>query len=248
MPADADFYALELLLDTEDRALLHRVRAFMEKEVEPIINRYWTRAKFPHEILPGLARARHRRAAVRRATAAPGSSTLLDGMVAMELGPHRPVDRHLLRRPQRAGDGLDLPVRLRGAEASAGCRRWRGMEQIGAFGLTEPDVGSGVARGLATTARRDGDGWVLDGAQEVDRQRQLRRPRRDLGPRRRRRPGQGLRGRGGTPGFTTENLEDKIALRVVQNALITLDGVRVPEAEPPPGGQLLPRTPRRSCG
>jgi glutaryl-CoA dehydrogenase len=55
MPADADFYALELLLDDEDRALLHRVRAFMEKEVQPIINRYWTRAKFPHEILPGLA-------------------------------------------------------------------------------------------------------------------------------------------------------------------------------------------------
>ena len=37
------------------------------------------------------------------------------------------------------------------------------MEKIGAFGLTEPDVGSAVAGGLGTTARRDGDEWVLDG-------------------------------------------------------------------------------------
>jgi len=37
------------------------------------------------------------------------------------------------------------------------------MEQLGAFGLTEPEVGSGASRGLTTTARRDGDAWVLDG-------------------------------------------------------------------------------------
>src|SRR5436309_2367948 len=43
------------------------------------------------------------------------------------------------------------------------------MEKIGAFGLTEPDVGSGVAGGLTTTARRVrgagevGGEWVLDG-------------------------------------------------------------------------------------
>jgi glutaryl-CoA dehydrogenase len=38
------------------------------------------------------------------------------------------------------------------------------LEAIGAFGLTEPEVGSGVARGLQTTARRDGDTWILNGA------------------------------------------------------------------------------------
>jgi glutaryl-CoA dehydrogenase len=37
------------------------------------------------------------------------------------------------------------------------------MELIGAFGLTEPEVGSGAARGPGTTARRDGDSWVLRG-------------------------------------------------------------------------------------
>jgi glutaryl-CoA dehydrogenase len=37
------------------------------------------------------------------------------------------------------------------------------MEKIGAFGLTEPEIGSGVARGLTATARREGDEWVLNG-------------------------------------------------------------------------------------
>jgi glutaryl-CoA dehydrogenase len=38
------------------------------------------------------------------------------------------------------------------------------METIGAFALTEPTGGSDVAGGMRTVARRDGDGWVLDGA------------------------------------------------------------------------------------
>ncbi|MCW2579746.1 MAG: hypothetical protein JWR82_1347, partial [Blastococcus sp.] len=51
----SDFYDLEALLDDEDRALLHRVRTFMDTEVQPIINEYWTRAEFPRQIIPGLA-------------------------------------------------------------------------------------------------------------------------------------------------------------------------------------------------
>jgi glutaryl-CoA dehydrogenase len=103
------------------------------------------------------------------------------------------------------------------------------MELIGAFGLTEPQAGSDVARGLRTTARRDGDDWVLDGqkkwigngsfadlviiwARDVETDRVL-----------------GFVVEHGAPGFSAVDLEDKIALRAVQNALITLDGVRVPE-------------------
>ncbi len=45
---DSDFYSLELLLDPAGRQLLRRVREFMEKEIEPVINRYWRRGR------PGL--------------------------------------------------------------------------------------------------------------------------------------------------------------------------------------------------
>jgi glutaryl-CoA dehydrogenase len=103
------------------------------------------------------------------------------------------------------------------------------MELIGAFGLTEPDHGSDIARGIQTTARRDGDAWVLDGkkkwignasfadliviwAVNTEDDKVL-----------------GFVVEKDTPGFTAVDLEDKIALRAVQNALITLEGVRVPE-------------------
>jgi glutaryl-CoA dehydrogenase len=103
------------------------------------------------------------------------------------------------------------------------------MEKIGAFGLTEPDVGSGVAGGLTTTARRDGAEWVLDGQKKwignatfADYIVIWARDTED---------GQvkGFVVEQGTPGFSAMKMHDKIALRVVQNAHITLDGVRVPE-------------------
>jgi glutaryl-CoA dehydrogenase len=49
-----DFYALEMLLTANERALLHPVRDFLTKEVDPIITDHWARATFPFEILPGL--------------------------------------------------------------------------------------------------------------------------------------------------------------------------------------------------
>jgi glutaryl-CoA dehydrogenase len=227
MPADADFYALELLLDDRDRALLQRVRGFMEKEVQPIINGYWTRAKFPHELLPGLAEL-HIAGLPYAGYGCPGRGRLLDGMVAMELARTDPSIATFMG----VHGGLAMgSIYLCGSEEQK--QRWlppmARMELLGAFGLTEPEVGSGASRGLATTARRDGQIWVLDGhkkwignasfadltviwARDVD-------------------DGQvkGFVVEAGTPGFSTENLQDKIALRVVQNALITLEDVRVPE-------------------
>jgi glutaryl-CoA dehydrogenase len=226
--ADADFYSLELLLDDEDQALLHRVRAFMEKEVQPIINRYWTRAKFPHEILPGLGELGIAGLPYSGYGCA-GKSPLLDGMVAMELARTDPS----IATFNGVHSGLAMgSIYLCGSEEQK--QRWlpamARMEKLGAFGLTEPEVGSGASRGLTTTARRDGDAWVLDGSKKwignasfADLTVIWAKDVED---------GQvkGFVVEAGTPGFTTENLQDKIALRVVQNALITLDGVRVPEA------------------
>jgi len=46
----ADFYGIEELLDDTGRDAVRRTREFMVKEVEPVINRYWTREEFPHEL------------------------------------------------------------------------------------------------------------------------------------------------------------------------------------------------------
>ena len=54
-PPDGDFYRIADVLDADERAVVTRVRAFMESEVAPIIEDYWARDKFPFEIVPKLA-------------------------------------------------------------------------------------------------------------------------------------------------------------------------------------------------
>src|SRR4029450_4549599 len=103
------------------------------------------------------------------------------------------------------------------------------LEQIGAFGLTEPDVGSGASRGLTTTAHRDGDHWILSGQKKwignasfVDLIIIWARDEEDNQVK-------GFVVERGSNGMSVEDLQDKIALRVVQNGLITLHDVIVPE-------------------
>jgi glutaryl-CoA dehydrogenase len=226
--ADADFYALEQLLDEAGRATLMRVRDFMEKEVEPVINRYWTREEFPHELIGGLS-GLGIAGLPYTGYGCPAGGNLLDGMIAMELAR---VDSSIATF-FGVHSGLAMgSVYLCGSEEQK--QRWlpamARMEKIGAFGLTEPDVGSGAAGGLTTTARRDGGEWVLNGEKKwignatfADYVVIWARSLED---------GQvkGFVVEQGTPGFSTAKMRDKIALRVVQNAYITLDDVRVPEA------------------
>ncbi len=54
LPAvNGDFYHISAILSEEDQALLHRVRAFMETEIAPVINQYWTREI--NSLIVGLA-------------------------------------------------------------------------------------------------------------------------------------------------------------------------------------------------
>ncbi len=226
---DADFYELEELLDPGGLQLVLRVREFMEKSVAPVINHYWTREQFPHELVPGLA-ALGIAGLACEGYDCPGGSSLLDGMIAMELAR---VDSSIATFMGVHGGLAMGSIFLCGSEEQK--RRWlpamARLEKIGAFALTEPDVGSGVAGGLTTTARRDGDVWVLNGqkkwignatfadhvivwARDVD--------------------GGQVKGfvvHKGAEGFAPAKIHDKIALRVVQNALITFDNVRVPEED-----------------
>src|SRR3954463_16053468 len=227
LPSTSDFYDIEALLPDEDRALLSDVREFMAGEVAPIINDYWSREEFPHQVWPRLAEL-GLGGLVLEGYGCPGRGPVLDGFVAMELAS---VDSSIA-----TGLGVHSHLAM-GSIHHCGSeeqkeqwlpRRAR-LEKIGAFGLTEPDVGSGVARGLKTVARRDGDTWVLNGAKrwigngtfadvvviwardEADDQVKAFLVEK------------------GTAGFETTKMEHKIALRCVQNADITLTDVVVPE-------------------
>jgi glutaryl-CoA dehydrogenase len=102
-------------------------------------------------------------------------------------------------------------------------------ELVGAFGLTEPLSGSDSAQGLRTTATRDGDNWILNGAKRwignatfSDLTVIWAKSAED---------GQvkGFIVPNSTPGFSATKIENKQSLRIVQNADIVLENVVVPE-------------------
>jgi glutaryl-CoA dehydrogenase len=224
---DADFYALEQLLDADAHKQVMRVRDFMEKSVAPVINHYWTREEFPHDLIPGLAELGIAGLACAGYNC-PGGSSLLDGMIALELAR---VDPSIATFMGVHGGLAMGSIYLCGSDEQK--HRWlpsmARMEKIGAFALTEPDVGSGVAGGLTTTAQRDGDVWVLNGQKKwignatfADLVIVWARDVADNQVK-------GFVVEAGAAGFTPAKMRNKIALRVVQNAEITLDNVRVLE-------------------
>jgi glutaryl-CoA dehydrogenase len=228
LAATSDFYDLESVLCDRDRALVAEVRAFMREEVAPIINDYWSREEFPHQVFGRMAEIGMGGMALSGYGCA-GRGVLVDGFVAMEMAA---VDCSVA-----TGLGVHNHLAM-GAIHHCGSEeqkqewlpRMARLQDIGAFGLTEPEVGSGVARGLQTTARRDGDTWVLNGSKrwignatfadvvviwardEADDQ------------------VKGFLVQKGTPGFHPTKMTHKIALRAVQSADIVLTGVEVPES------------------
>lgn len=107
--------------------------------------------------------------------------------------------------------------------------RVRSFDLVGAFALTEPEHGSDIAQGLATTARRDGEGWVLDGAKRwiggADTADVIvvfaRDTATDL-----------IRAflvERTAPGVRLETMRGKVSLRPMQNVQVTLENVRVPD-------------------
>ena len=226
--ADSDFLGFALLLDEEDRALLERVHDFMLANVEPVINDYWTRAEFPHQLVPGLSELGI--AGLQYdGPGCPARTSLLDGMVAMEMAR---VDASMQTFMGVHGGLAMGSVQLCGSDEQR--ERWlpamARMELIGAFGLTEPDQGSAIAGGLATSARRVGDVWVLDGEKKWIGNASFADLvviwARDVADE----EVKGFVVEKGTDGMTFDVTQGKIALRVVQNAEIHLSGVRVPEA------------------
>ena len=229
LPApDSDFYRLTEVLSEADRATLKRVRQYMESTVAPIINRHWAEDSFPMELVAGI-RDLEISGAGYTGYGCAGGSTLLAGFIAMEIAR---VDCSCATF-FGVHSGLAMgSIFLCGSEEQK--QKWlppmARLELVGSFGLTEPDVGSGSSGGLGTTAERVGDTWVLNGQKKWignatwgDVTIIWARDKADNQVK-------GFIVENKSPGFKTEKLRTKMALRVVQNALITLENCQVPEA------------------
>ena len=221
--ADGDFFSFEQLLTSKERDRLAEVRSFLAREVKPIAVDCWNRGEFPMDLIPRLAEL-DLVSPVRRQ----GYSNLFAGIV------HAEVTRADTSIATFMGvhDGLftgSIEALASREQQDAWLPDIYSLRKIGAFGLTEPLGGSDVAGGTRTTARRDGDRWVLNGAKRwignatfsdwvvvyardvADNQVKAFLVDTVL------------------PGFSATKIENKISLRTVQNADITLDNVVVPD-------------------
>lgn len=224
-----DFYELSDKLMPEQRALQLKVRNFMESEVAPIVNDYWLRDEFPHELIPkfgelGLAGVTY------EGYGCPGLPFLMEGVLAMEMAR---IDSSIATF-FGVQSGLTMgSIYLCGSEEQK--QEWlpamNRFEKIGAFGLTEPEVGSGAAGGLTVTCQQTADGWVLNGQKKWIGNATFADMvviwARDLGD------GEvkGFLVRKENPGFEVEKIKGKMALRIVQNGLITLKDCVVEEKD-----------------
>ncbi|HEX2246487.1 MAG TPA: acyl-CoA dehydrogenase family protein [Arthrobacter sp.] len=219
-----DFYGFESLLSHRERLKLAQLREFLAAEVEPHAVDWWNRGRFPAELLPGLA-------GLELSTPVQqGYSHLFAGLVIAEMtradtsiATFFMVHHDLFVQALHEFGSAEQKARLL-EDALA-------LRITGAFALTEPEHGSDVSGGMATTARREGSEWVLNGAKRwigngtfCDYMLVWARDE-DTGQ------VCGFVVDSTLEGFRAERIGNKISLRTVQNADIILDNVRVAEAD-----------------
>lgn len=226
----ADFYDFEALLPDDERKLLVKAREFMTTDVKPLVNENWEAGTFPKELIgmfrdSGLAGLPYEGYGEHK----PAVSHLLTGMMAMEMSRTDASVATFFG----VHNGLAMYSIYSGGSQEQR-DRWlpemAAMDKIGAFAMTEPLGGSDVAGGMRTVAKREGDTWILDGAKKwignatfADYVVVWARDVDDNHVK-------GFVVEKGTPGFVPEKIQGKTAFRIVENAEITLTGVRVPEA------------------
>ena len=219
-----DYFFLDDLLTEEERDVRDRVRSFCDKDLTPIINDYWEREEFPFELLPKIG-ALNIAGTTIEGYGCPKMSATAAGLVSRELA---------------RGDGglttffavhsgvVMTSIATLGSEEQK--ERWlppmARMEKIGAFGLTEPQHGSDAGL-LETTARREGDEYVIDGekrwignASFADVTVIWAREENDKLA--------AFLVEKGTPGLKATVITGKASQRTVLNTDLKLDGVRVP--------------------
>ena len=226
LEVDGDFYRLAELVEPQDMEVIGHVRTFMRERVAPVITEYWAKAEFPHQLVPEYA-ALGIAGACYQGFDCGGRGSVLDGLLMLELAR---VDCSFATF-HGVHSGLAMgSIYLCGSDEQRA--HWlplmRRCEKIGAFGLTEPETGSGVARGLNTTARRDGDTWVLNGAKAWIGNATFADVvviwARDLDD------GQvkGFLVEKGTPGFTAWDVHGKLSLRASVTSGLVMNDCEIP--------------------
>ena len=156
-----DFYNLDQHLTEEELMIRDLVRDWVDEEVLPIIEDYYTKGTFPLELIPKIGEMGLFGCNLAGYECA-GLSNVAYGVVCQEL---ERGDSAIRSCVSVQGSLSMYPIHAFGTEEQKN-KYLPGMakgELIGCFGLTEPDHGSDPA-GMETKAVEDGDSYVLNGA------------------------------------------------------------------------------------
>ena len=225
----SDFYGYENALTDQEKGAILKLRAFLDTEVRPIANDLWAKAEFFDRdvVVTGLADLGLFGLAWPE-TQHFANSAVFRGWVALELAR---VDASAATLVGMQNGLVMGSIGVAGSQEQRDewLPKFASGELLGAFGLTEPLSGSDTAQGLQTVAKRDGENWIINGAKrwigngsisdvtiiwardEADNQ------------------VKGFIVPTNTPGYSATRIENKQALRIVQNADIVLEDVIVPE-------------------
>jgi glutaryl-CoA dehydrogenase len=157
-----DYYEIDSLLSEDERMVRDTVREWVDDVLLPIIGDAYVERRFPKEIIPQLGELGVLGANLPEEYGCAGLNNVAYGLIMQEL--------------ERGDSGIRSFASVQGALCMYPIHAFGSEEQkqkylpqmatgeiIGCFGLTEPDYGSNPS-GMITTAREDGDGWVLNGA------------------------------------------------------------------------------------
>jgi len=226
----SDFLGLDALLSDEELALRDTVRRFVRDRVLPGIADWFERAEFPVDMAKEVG-ALGLFGMHLTGYGCAGASAVQYGLACMEL---EAGDSGFRSFVSVQGSLAMFPIWKYGSEEqkSEWLPKMAGGEAIGCFGLTEPDVGSDPAS-MRTTARLDGDEWVLNGTKAWITNGGIADlaivwARTDDGVR-------GFIVPKESPGFTTRDIERKLSLRASVTSELAFDDCRVPAENVLPG-------------
>jgi len=229
-----DYLMIDSQFSEQELMVRQTARQFVDERVVPVIRDCFRDARFPSELIPELGRLGFLGATLEGYGCA-GMSHVDYGLVMQEL---ERGDSGLRSFVSVQSALVMYPIFTYGSEEQK--RRWlprlQSGEAIGCFGLTEPGFGSNPA-GMLTRARRDGDGWILDGEKTWITNGSVAAVALVWA-----RTEDGIRGflvEKGTPGFSSSDLHGKLSMRASVTSSLSFSECRVPDSAVLPGAKGL---------
>ena len=240
MIREADFLLMEELLSEEEKIIRDTTRRFVEREVLPIVAKHYEKGTFPYELIPKVAEVGLFGITTPPEYGGAGASYFSYGLACQEL---EWCDSGLRSLVSVQNSLCMYPIHAYGSEGQKQkyLPKMATGEIIGCFGLTEPDAGSDPAS-MRTTAKKVKDGWVLNGNKTWITNAPIAHMAIVWA-----KTEEGVRGfiveMGGTEGFETHEIKEKMSLRFSPTGEIVLEDCFVPEENLLPGSSVGMKAP-----